>query len=209
MRTRIKICGIKDKLSYQHAASLGVDAIGLMFYPESTRAITIEKAKGMLSETYLFVDVVAVFVNPLKEMVKKVIETLPITYLQFHGNETPEFCEQFNFPFIKAIRVDEKTNYSKLELSYNNASALLLDSAIKGKFGGTGYQFDWDLMPSNPKKPILLAGGLNKDNVGKAIAQASPYGVDVSGGVENAEGKKDLDKITQFIKAVNEVNSGE
>lgn len=202
-RTRVKICGFKERKSLLTAIDCGVDAVGIICYPKSKRYITVDKASVLLKGIGPFVDVVAVFVNPSEQEVWDVVNTLPVTYLQFHGDEQPMFCESFKRPYIKAVGVNDKASVEKAVSSHINASALLLDTVIQGERGGTGKVFDWQLIPKRLEKPILLAGGLDLTNVEMAIETVKPYGVDLSSGVENQSGSKDSEKICQLMRIVN------
>lgn len=205
MRTRIKICGITSIEDAHLAVEAGADAIGLVFYPPSPRAIQLETARQICDAMPAFVTKVALFVNPSTEMVKEVIETTQIDLLQFHGDESPEFCAQFSRPYIKAIRIQAETDLQALDVTYAQAKGLLLDTYIKGVPGGTGETFNWSLLAPFKealKHKVILAGGLTPQNISKAIATVQPWAVDVSGGVEAQPGQKSAEKITQFINAV-------
>ncbi|MBL4761832.1 MAG: phosphoribosylanthranilate isomerase [Methylophaga sp.] len=201
MRTRVKICGITRRQDAEFAAEMGADAIGLVFYPPSPRAVTIAKAKEILSQSPLFTSVVALFVNAEPEDVNNCINALPIDVLQFHGEESPEYCEQFNKPYLKALRMQENTDLIAFSERYSSATAILLDSFQAGIPGGTGQVFDWSLI-NKVDKSIILAGGLTVDNVASAIQQVQPYAVDVSGGVEESKGIKSNMKISAFMQEV-------
>nr|VFK21216.1 MAG: phosphoribosylanthranilate isomerase [Candidatus Kentron sp. LPFa]VFK34397.1 MAG: phosphoribosylanthranilate isomerase [Candidatus Kentron sp. LPFa] len=207
LRTRIKICGITRSSDALTAARLGADAIGLVFYPPSPRSITIEKAHAIASALPPFVTLVALFVDPDHAFVEEVLSTLPIDLLQFHGEETPTDCEQYGCPYIKAARMREGMELSTWMERFRNARALLLDTYHKGARGGTGETFDWRLVPSQRTLPIILAGGLNPNNVREAIRMVKPFAVDVSGGVESGKGIKDEDRMAEFIAAVNSYES--
>jgi len=201
-RTRIKICGITRVEDAHKAAMLGVDAIGLMFYPQSPRYVSLEKAVEIAKALPAMTDAVAVFVDPERDLVERVAEAIPSCLLQFHGEESPEFCASFKRPYIKAIRMQASVDLMVLEARYAGAAALLLDSHVQGMPGGTGQRFDWTLIPKQTNIPIMLAGGLNSDNVAQAISLVSPYAVDVSGAVELEKGLKDANKMTEFVEAV-------
>lgn len=201
MRTRVKICGITRAQDAEFAAKNGADAIGLVFYPASPRAVDIAQASQVIAQLPPFVSVVALFVNASAEQVKAVMDALPVDLLQFHGDESAEYCEQFDYPYIKAIRMRETTDLLAQVEQYQSASGLLLDSYEPGKPGGTGKAFDWSLI-TKVDKPIILAGGLNESNVSDAIRQVQPYAVDVSGGVEAEKGIKDSKKISAFMREV-------
>ena len=201
MRTRVKICGITRQQDADFAVKKGADAIGLVFYDASPRSVTIAQAAAIVSTLPPFVSVVALFVDPAPQFVRQCLEALPIDILQFHGDESAEFCRQFNKAYIKAIRMKPGIVLASMATAYNDAKALLLDSYQVGLQGGTGKTFDWSIIPAI-EKPIILAGGLTADNVAQAIQQVKPYAVDVSGGVEAAKGLKDNEKISAFMKEV-------
>ena len=201
MRTRVKICGITRRQDAEFAVEMGVDALGLVFYPPSPRAISIAQAKEIVSGLPPFVSIVALFVDAEPEQVYACIKDLPMVLLQFHGNESAKYCEQFGRPYLKAIRVQVDTDLVRIASEYHSAAGILLDSYQPGVPGGTGKVFDWSLIKSI-NKPLILAGGLNVDNVARAIEQVQPYAVDVSGGVEQAKGIKDKQKITAFMQEV-------
>ncbi|MDI9818266.1 MULTISPECIES: phosphoribosylanthranilate isomerase [unclassified Legionella] len=200
-RVRIKMCGMTRREDIAHAVALGVDAIGLIFYSGSSRHISIEQARLLLKDVPLFVDIVAVFVNPLKSLVDQVINELPVQWLQFHGEETPAFCNQFQIPYIKSIQAASADVISQLAIDYQQASAILLDTP-SDNYGGTGKTFNWGIIPVNLKKPFILAGGLDFANVTKAVGLCSPYAVDVCSGVELSAGIKDHEKMSQFVNAL-------
>lgn len=202
MRTRVKICGITSQEDALHVVNAGADAIGLVFYAPSPRAVTLEQAKKITEAVPAFVTVVGLFVNAEKAEIEKIIAEVGIDLIQFHGDESAEFCRQFNRPYIKAVRVKPDTNLVQYAQEFFDAKALLLDAYAEGVPGGTGKSFDWDLIPKKLAKPIILAGGLNAENVAQAIHAVQPYAVDVSGGVEIRKGVKDAQKIQQFMQQV-------
>lgn len=202
MRTRVKICGITSQEDALHVVNAGADAIGLVFYAPSPRAVTLEQAKKITEAVPAFVTVVGLFVNAEKAEIEKIIAEVGIDLIQFHGDESAEFCRQFNRPYIKAVRVKPDTNLVQYAQEFFDAKALLLDAYAEGVPGGTGKSFDWDLIPKKLAKPIILAGGLNAENVAQAIHAVQPYAVDVSGGVEICKGVKDAQKIQQFMQQV-------
>lgn len=201
-RTRIKICGITREEDAKHAVEAGADALGLVFYPPSPRAVSVEQAQKIAAIVPPFVTVTALFVNPSVEQVQNVLDSVRIDLIQFHGDEDEHFCEQFNRPYIKAVRVRDSSDVVAASLRFKNSLALLLDSYKEGIPGGTGETFNWSLIPADLGKPIILAGGLTVTNVAQAIAKARPYAVDVSGGVEQSKGIKDPSKVTEFINEV-------
>ena len=198
---RIKMCGMMQACDIAHAVSLGVDAVGLIFYDQSPRSIDILHAKLLLESLPAFVGSVAVFVNPTQSWVEEVITALPIRWLQFHGDESPDFCEQFNRRYIKSIAATSAAEVAKIAEQHRHASAILLDTPSVLSRGGSGKVFDWSIIPAIDK-PLILAGGLNSDNVTAAIAACTPYAVDVCSGVELSLGIKDHHKMTQFVATV-------
>ncbi|OUR72210.1 N-(5'-phosphoribosyl)anthranilate isomerase [Methylophaga sp. 41_12_T18] len=201
MRTRVKICGITRRQDAEIAIENGADALGLVFYADSPRAVSIPQAKQIIADLPPFFDVVALFVNAEVGYVQECIDALPIDVLQFHGDETADYCEQFGKTYLKAIRMRDDVDLVAIADRYSSASALLLDSYQAGVPGGTGQVFDWSLI-KQINKPLVLAGGLNVDNVAQAIKQVQPYAVDVSGGVEQSKGIKDHQKISAFMQEV-------
>lgn len=201
-RTRVKICGITRLEDALVAVDLGVDALGLVFYAPSPRNVTIATAADVARQIPAFVSVVGLFVNAEPSFVEEVTANVGLSLLQFHGDETPEDCERFGLPYIKAIRVKADTNLVQYARDFTSAKALLLDTYTEGVAGGTGQLFDWNLIPSALPKPVILAGGLQANNVAQAIRQVKPYAVDVSGGVEATKGIKDAQKIAAFMQQV-------
>lgn len=202
MRTRIKLCGMTRISDVRQADLLGADAIGLVFYPPSPRAVTTTQAAELSRAASAFCTRVALFVDPSVEEVESVLDQVPIDVLQFHGQETPEFCARFNRPWIKAIRVREAASL-EADLAYHEgAASILLDAYKAGVPGGTGEFFNWNLIPERWRSRILLAGGLSPANVYDAVRQVRPLGVDVSGGIEAARGVKSAEKMTEFVRQV-------
>ncbi|MEW8221827.1 MAG: phosphoribosylanthranilate isomerase [Candidatus Thiodiazotropha taylori] len=202
MRTRIKICGITRTEDALTATRLGADAIGLVFYPPSPRSVSAEQAQRIVKSLPPFVTVVGLFVNEDRAVIEQILNQVPLDLLQFHGDESAEDCSGFGRPWIKAIRMRQDTDLLSLEQQYTDASGLLLDTYQAGVPGGTGKTFDWDLVPESLAGRVILAGGLNSENVTRAVASLHPYAVDVSGGVEAAKGIKDAAKIEAFITGV-------
>lgn len=196
---RVKICGITRPHDAQQALASGADAIGLVFYPHSKRAVSIEVARAIAYAAGPLVSVTALFVDADASTVQTVLEQVPVNVLQFHGDESACFCEQFARPYIKAIRMRPELNLELAMAPYHRATGLLLDAYQPGVPGGTGATFDWQRVPRNPPRPVVLAGGLTPDNVKVAAAATQCYGVDVSGGVEASAGVKDPHKVAQFI----------
>ena len=206
MRTRVKICGITRPADAQAAIKSGADAIGMVFYAPSPRAVTVERARDIVSGLSPFVTVVGLFVNEERERIAQILSEVRIDLLQFHGDETPEECAGHNRPYIKAIRMREGVDLVAEQSRYSQAEGLLLDTYRKGIPGGTGDSFNWDLIPDKIASSITLAGGLDSENVGQAITQVQPYAVDVSGGVEKEKGIKDEQKIAAFMRGVESAN---
>jgi phosphoribosylanthranilate isomerase len=184
------------------AVSLGVDALGFIFYDQSPRCVSVEYLKEIGLHCPPFVTLVAVFVNPEVSHVQQVIRELPIQYLQFHGDEPADFCEQFGRPYIKAISASSTAVIEQAMIDYSNAAAILLDTPSNTVRGGGGLIFDWAMIPKHPVPPLILAGGLNSDNVAQAIRSCAPYAVDVCSGVEEAAGIKSFERMRQFIEQV-------
>ncbi|QMT60011.1 phosphoribosylanthranilate isomerase [Legionella sp. PC997] len=199
-RIRVKMCGMTRSQDVAHAINLGVDAIGLIFYPKSARHISIDKAKALLKDVPAFIDSVAVLVNPERDFVHQIVEELPIQLLQFHGDESSEFCAQFNKPFIKAIQCNSEAYIHQAAQDFAMAKALLLDTPSKNARGGTGCTFDWNIIPQRVEKPYILAGGLDEFNVLEAIKSCQPYAVDLCSGIEVSPGIKDHNKMSRFMQ---------
>ena len=199
---RSKICGITRIEDALAAAEAGADAIGLVFYPQSPRAVTIERARAIIAALPPFVTTVGLFVDASRCELGEILDAVPLDLLQFHGDESAADCEGHNRPYIKALRVKAGDDIAAQIDSYANASGILLDTFVAGVPGGTGQAFDWSLVPRGMKRPIILAGGLTAENVRDAIDQVRPYAVDVSGGVEAGKGIKDSEKIRAFMRAV-------
>lgn len=202
LRVRVKICGITRAEDALVAVENGADAIGLVFYEPSPRAVSVEQAIKIVSQIPAFISIVGLFVNAEERFVRDVISNVALDLLQFHGDEAPEECSSYGLPFMKAIRVKSDTNLVQCAKDYSASRALLLDTYTEGVAGGTGHTFDWGLIPSDLNKPVVLAGGLTAENVGSAIQQVRPYAVDVSGGVELSKGIKDAAKIAAFMQQV-------
>jgi phosphoribosylanthranilate isomerase len=198
-RTRIKVCGITRTEDALAAVDAGVDAIGFVFYEPSPRAVSVEQAREITRALPPFVSVVALFVNAHVDFVEQVMAQVPVNLLQFHGYESAAECERYDWPYIKAIRMRDDLDLEAEMQSYPGASGFLLDAYRKGVPGGTGEVFDWHRVPASTRKPIILAGGLNPDNVAEGIATVAPFALDVSGGVEIEPGIKDHQLINRFI----------
>ncbi|WP_347988979.1 phosphoribosylanthranilate isomerase [Methylomonas sp. AM2-LC] len=204
MRTRVKICGFTKVEDALCAASLGVDAIGVVFYPPSPRHVEIDQAVEIVRALPAFVSVVALFVNAEPAFITEVIRKVPVDCLQFHGEESAQACRGFAKPYIKAIRMQANSNVTALEQQYFDAAGLLLDAYHPGLQGGSGNSFDWDLIPAKRSLPIILAGGLTAENAGQAIQVVKPYALDVSSSVEAEKGIKDAEKMAAFIRKTNQ-----
>jgi phosphoribosylanthranilate isomerase len=196
---RVKICGITSADDALLALNAGADAIGLVFYAPSPRYVSIESAKKIALVVGPFVTLVGLFVDAEEAFVRQVLTQVPLQLLQFHGNETANFCESFERPYMKAIRMRPELDIENVLNNYATASAFLLDAYSPGVPGGTGETFDWQRIPQKTFRPIVLAGGLTPDNVSLAVSSTGVYGVDVSSGVEATPGKKDAKKIQLFI----------
>ncbi|WP_339082400.1 phosphoribosylanthranilate isomerase [Pseudomonas sp. TMP9] len=199
---RSKICGITRIEDALAAVEAGVDAIGLVFYAPSPRCVTLQQARLIIAALPPFVTTVGLFVDASRCELGEILDAVPLDLLQFHGDETPDDCDGYHRPYIKALRVRPDDDIAAQVALYKNASGLLLDTYVPGIPGGTGEAFDWSLVPDNVDKPVILAGGLTAENVAQAIAQVRPYAVDVSGGVELAKGIKAATKIRAFMQAV-------
>lgn len=201
-RTRVKICGFTRPGDVQLAAELGVDAVGLVFYPNSPRCVSMATAREICAALPAFVTAVGLFVNAAPGEVEAVLAQVPLDLLQFHGEESPEDCVRYGRPFIKAVRMAEGVALQREAERFRQARGLLLDAWHPEIPGGTGERFDWDRIPRDLPLPVILAGGLTPDNVRAAIGQVRPWGVDVSSGVESARGVKDPLKMAAFMKEV-------
>jgi len=201
LRTRVKICGITRPEDARAAARAGADAIGLVFYPQSPRYLSVERAVEVRDALPPFVQAVALFVNPDAAQVAQVIGRVRPAMLQFHGEESPDFCAQFGAPYIKACRVKPGADLLEYLRPFSRAAAWLFDSHVP-EYGGVGESFDWSLVPAAGDHPLILSGGLARDNVAAAIRRVRPWGVDVSSGVESAKGIKDAAKIAAFMAEV-------
>lgn len=199
---RSKICGITRVDDALTAAKAGADAIGLVFYAKSPRAVDVRQARQIVAALPPFVTTVGLFVNASRCEINEILDAVPLDMLQFHGDETPAQCEGFHRPWFKALRVGNGEDIEAEVARYANASGILLDTFVAGVPGGTGERFDWSLIPAALAKPLILAGGLTAENVQQAIAQVRPYAVDVSGGVEASKGVKDASKVMAFVGRV-------
>lgn len=201
-RTRIKICGIREPAHARLAADAGADAIGLNFYPPSPRFVWPAQAAEVAAALPPFVTAVGLFVDADEALVRETLEAVPLGLLQFHGDEPPEFCEQFGLPYVRAVRMEPGTDLVEYAGRFKRARALLVDAHVPGQPGGTGRSFDWSLIPPGLPIPIILSGGLDAENVARAVREVKPWAVDVSSGVESSRGIKDPARIVEFIRSV-------
>jgi phosphoribosylanthranilate isomerase len=204
MRTRVKICGFTRIEDAVEAANLGVDAIGLVFYPPSPRHVEIEQAIQIVNALPAFTTVVALFVDEQEARIREILQRVPIDCLQFHGDEPAKTCRIYGKRYIKAVSMKDNIDIQALTLEYHDADGLLLDAYHPDAKGGTGSQFDWALIPQHCTLPIILAGGLDETNAKLAVQTVRPYALDISSGVELTKGVKDSLKMAAFIKQVNE-----
>lgn|SRR5574337_470314 len=207
MRVRIKLCGMMRRADVALASRLGADAVGLVFYAASPRCLSLTQARDLAAGAPAFLTVTAVFMNPARADVDQVLHSMRIDVLQFHGEESPEFCRAFGRAYIKAVPMGGGADASDYARRYADACALLLDSHAHGQPGGHGARFAWNRVPSIDWPPLILAGGLNAENVADAIRSVHPYGVDVSSGVESAPGIKDQNKMSEFVREVQRVSA--
>lgn len=199
-RTRVKFCGITRSEDIDYAVSLGVDALGFVMWPKSARSVDIEQLASLSARVPAFVTRVGLFVDQPDELIVRCLPYLDM--LQFHGNETPDDCQRFSLPWMKALRMRGEIDLAREAERYCRAQALLLDAYRPGAPGGTGETFDWSRIPANLAKPVILAGGLTAGNIADAVRQVTPYAVDVSGGIEASHGCKDAAKMASFVRNV-------
>lgn len=207
----VKFCGFTQLSDVQTAVQLGADAVGLVFYPPSPRAVTIVQAQALTAAVPAFISVVALVVNMSQDEMIELANNVSFDIIQFHGDETPELCQQLassvNKRWIKALRINaEQDTAASVSIQIDQfaaagASSILLDAYHQDAYGGTGQRFDWSLIPQDSTLPIVLAGGLDAKNVAATI-ELPIYAVDVSGGIESDKGKKDAAKMRAFMKAV-------
>lgn len=218
-RTRVKICGICSVQDALDASDAGCDAIGLVFYEKSPRYVSITQAQAICQALPAFVSRVALFVNPSEKLVSEVLAKVHLDTLQFHGNEHPDYCQQFDKPYIKALafrenQENQENAFMKAVEKYKTASSLLVDAFHDELYGGTGEAFDWSIIPEPVRKSIILAGGLTDTNVESAITEINPYALDVSSGVEKLDENnepikscKDKQLMNQFMSAVRKADN--
>ena len=207
LNTRIKICGITRIEDGVCAASLGVDAIGLVFVERSPRFVTVEQACNIIAQLPPFVVTVGLFMDTPASEVARIVNRVPLALLQFHGDESPQECAAHCRPYLKAVPMAEPGRALEYAQRYQDAHGYLLDSHCQGQAGGSGASFDWNAIPQGFGKPVILAGGLTPDNVREAVKRVRPYAVDVSSGVESGKGIKDAGRIAAFVRGVREGDS--
>lgn len=205
MSKRVKICGITSVTDALNAANAGADALGFVFYAKSPRYVTPEQAAEICRALPPFVTSVGLFMNADAEQVRATLDIVSLDLLQFHGSETPEFCRRFGRPYIKALGIQGLVDFAEQADLYPDALGILVDSHALGKAGGTGQTFDWKLLPKNYSKPIILAGGLNPENIAEAVRETSVYALDLSSGVESSPGIKSKAKIDALMREVKHV----
>jgi phosphoribosylanthranilate isomerase len=203
LTVRVKICGVTTVGDALHAAACGADALGFVFFAGSPRCVTPAQARAIIDELPPFVTRVGLFVNETPERIRTIAGECGLDAIQLHGDEPPEFCQELPLRVIKALRIRDAASLAGHE-SFQ-VSALLLDAWVGGTYGGTGLAFNWELATGVARqRPVILAGGLTPANVAEAVRQVRPYGVDVSSGVESGPGKKDPEKVAQFIRMARE-----
>ena len=207
MTTAVKICGITRVEDALIAAQLGARATGFVFASVSPRCITAARAHEITRKLPPFVTTVALFVDPSAAEVEQILRDVHFDLLQFHGDESPQFCRQFKIPYVKAARVRRETDLLQYARLYDDARALLLDAFVPGSHGGTGVVFDWNLIPRELPASLILSGGLKPDNVADAIRRVRPWAVDVSSGVESSPGVKDERKMAAFMQGVRDADA--
>ncbi|HSW07237.1 phosphoribosylanthranilate isomerase [Aquabacterium sp.] len=205
-RTRIKICGLTREADVDAAVECGADAIGLVLYERSPRAVSIARAAELARRLPPFVTPVCLFVNAPPEQVLELLQAIPNALLQFHGDETRVDCERFERPYLRAARMTPGFALLDFATAYASAAGILLDAHVEG-YGGGGKAFDWSLVPPNVPRPVVLSGGLNPANVIDGVMHIRPWAVDVSSGVESAKGIKDATLMRRFCEAVCEADA--
>ncbi len=208
MQTRIKICGLTRPEDAVDAGRAGVDAVGLVFHPPSPRNLPPEQAVSLVQAVPPFVTVVGLFMNAKADWIRRCLDTVSLDVLQFHGNEPAAFCRSFGRRYIKAVAMGAVHNPSAYVQDFPDASGFLFDSHGGERMGGTGERFEWSRLPTGLKTPLILAGGLNPENVAEGVRQVRPYAVDVSSGVESAKGIKSADRIAEFVRGVKRGEAG-
>lgn len=205
-RTRIKICGLTREADIEAAVEAGADAVGLVFYAHSPRALTLEQAAALARRLPAFVTPVGLFVNADAAEIDAACAAIPTLVPQFHGDETPAQCRAARRPYLRAVRMRGGVDLLDFASRFSDAQALLLDAHVDG-YGGGGKAFDWSLVPQDVPRPLVLSGGLNPANVIDGVLAVRPWAVDVSSGVERAKGVKDADAMRRFCDAVREADA--
>lgn len=204
MSVRVKICGITSPEQALMAQDAGADLLGLVIYPKSSRYVDVQRAVQIRQVIGPKTQCVVLLVNADETLVHEVIEQVQPDLLQFHGDESPVFCQQFNFPYIRAIRMREGLDIDAAVSAYHAEGGFLFDAWSEDQYGGTGHQFDWSRLPTSTNYPLILAGGLSPENVAEAVRLVKPDMVDVSGGVESSPGIKDRVKVAAFVRHAKE-----
>lgn len=204
MSVRVKICGITSPEQALMVQDAGADLLGLVIYPKSSRYVDVQRAVQIRQVIGPKTQCVVLLVNADEALVHEVIKQVKPDLLQFHGDESPVFCQQFNFPYIRAIRMREGLDIDAEVSAYHAEGGFLFDAWSEDQYGGTGHQFDWSRLPTSTDYPLILAGGLNPDNVAEAVRLVRPDMVDVSGGVESSPGIKDRAKVAAFVRHAKE-----
>lgn len=196
------MCGFTRADQAVAATDLGVDAIGLNFYPPSPRSIDFKLAESICYQLPPFVSVVALFLDAEASEVREAMRSLPVALLQFHGTESQGYCAQFERPYIRSVPRDQHKDAAAFQRKFSDASGFLYDSNVTGQAGGLGESFPWEAVQLADQRPRILAGGLKPENVAAGMRAFSPQAVDVSSGVERAPGDKDIDKVARFVASV-------
>ena len=200
-----KICGITNLDDANVAVENGASAIGFIFYEKSPRTISINNAKSISKHLPKTIARVGVFVNHEKDLIRLAISEVPLDMIQLHSDETPDFCNQFDVPILKALRIKNEASLSVMD--QYDVAVFLLDTFSNDQYGGTGETFDWSVLNRKFKTPIILSGGLNPENILDAIDAVNPSAVDVNSGVESFPGKKDYNKLKSLFKNLNKTQS--
>lgn len=207
MRTRVKICGITTPEDAISAVNAGADAIGLVFYEPSPRNVSVERALEIITNLPPFVSVVGVVVNIDLKLLNDIAAAVKLDFIQYCGNESPSQCLHGPRPYFRSVAMSDGVDLVQKQSEFSSAEALLLDSSVTGQYGGSGVTFSWENIGATFSKPIILAGGLNPENVSQAIRTVRPYAVDVSSGVERKKGIKDESRINEFLYRVRETDN--
>ncbi len=201
-RVRVKICGVTRTEDARAAVAAGADAVGVVFYPPSPRWVTLDQAREIRLAVGPLVTVVGLFLDQDAAAIRAALDTVPLDLIQFHGAERARFCDSFGRPYVKAVPMSGPLDVVRYTAGYPRASGFLFDSHAPGQRGGTGSAFDWNRIPNDLGRPMILAGGLEPENVEQAVRATSPYAVDVSSGVESAPGIKSEALILEFMRGV-------